>query len=490
MKNSFKIYIFFTLFLVIAQGFSFGQLTFEKVAHDFEEITEESSPFVDIKITNIGKKKEYFLSVRKPAELQFLTSGQYILPDSSIFFRFQPVLKKSGKFSYTAEIFTSDKDTPTKIQISGSCKMLPENNLAQFQACPDFRAKPAQSATDFKLQIVTLDKATKKPLKQATVFAIQNGKSIGSYATNEAGSVKTKFPMGFSYFYATHAGYKPNEIGAYVNFNRNYIEIELEMDPAQCQPVPRFGNQAVPVVYDTVVPEAEPILVATSTPIAEDIKLEQLLANEQTVTIDSVFTRDYFSIDPANFEHEYFKPIHVVFVLDVSNSMKQEDKFELMKYSLYQLTDYLRPGDLMTVITYSDVAKTLVPTTDGSKKNHIKQPIEKLKPTGFTSGGEGIKLGYKEIKKKFNPEHAQVIIVITDGSFNKKSTDIEPYITENEKLGIELSVVAIKSDEKALENMKSVAALGKGRFIRIDKLVDAQFSLIQEIRIASFKGKK
>jgi Ca-activated chloride channel family protein len=144
----------------------------------------------------------------------------------------------------------------------------------------------------------------------------------------------------------------------------------------------------------------------------------------------------------------------------------------------------------MTVITYSDVAKTLVPTTDGSKKNNIKQPIEKLKPTGFTSGGEGIKLGYKEIKKKFNPEHAQVIIVITDGSFNKKSTDIEPYITENEKLGIELSVVAIKSDEKALENMKSVAALGKGRFIRIDKLVDAQFSLIQEIRIASFKGKK
>ena len=46
---------------------------------------------------------------------------------------------------------------------------------------------------------------------------------IGNYFTDKKGEIKQKIPLGFTYFYATHDGYYPKELGGYVNFNHNNV---------------------------------------------------------------------------------------------------------------------------------------------------------------------------------------------------------------------------------------------------------------------------
>ena len=58
---------------------------------------------------------------------------------------------------------------------------------------------------------------------------IQNGQPIWALETDKVGKIKEESTLGLTYFYATHSGYFPAELGAYVNFQRNYIVLELEM---------------------------------------------------------------------------------------------------------------------------------------------------------------------------------------------------------------------------------------------------------------------
>src|SRR5690606_22874591 len=124
-----------------------------------------------------------------------------------------------------------------------------------------------------------------------------------------------------------------------------------------------------------------------------------------------------------NFDEQYFKPVNVVFVLDVSSSMKNADKIELMKYALFQLTEMLRPQDKMGIVTYADESRVLLKSTSGANKDEIKTEVSALKAFGYTAGGEGIKLGFKEAAKNHISDGTNHVIIITDGAFNRNSDD-------------------------------------------------------------------
>ena len=108
------------LFIFLNTLNSWSQIVFDKTTYDFNEISSNSERFIDINLTNKGKKKEYILSVKKPSNVVYLVNGQFIAPDSSLTVRIQvnPTIK--GRFSYDVKIFTSDKDNPTIIKLKGN----------------------------------------------------------------------------------------------------------------------------------------------------------------------------------------------------------------------------------------------------------------------------------------------------------------------------------------------------------------------------------
>lgn len=461
--------------LVFLQSFAFSQVTFDKLKHDFGDLESYDERFVDFVLTNKGQKKEYVLSVKKPGEVNYIVNGKFMDNDSSVVIRFQVNPKVKGRFSYDVDVFVSDRGEPVKLKITGNLKDVASNDISGFTACPDFSTRPGgRKANNFQLTVITIDSETKAELSNSKVSFIQNGVPVWTKQTDKNGKIKEEANLGFSYFYASHEAYMSAELGAYINFQRNVIVLELAKDPSYCPPPP------------VIIPPIQPVIIEPTPPIAEIVIEEELLNENPTAFIEKAPV-EFSSLDPENFSEEHFSAINVVFVLDVSSSMQQGDRIELMKYAMLQLTDMLRPTDKLGIVTFSSQSSVLLAPTNCDNKEAIQKQIENLKASGMTAGGEGIKLGYKEALKSFIPGGTNQIIVITDGAFNRNSDDYKKYVKKYKKKGINMSVVGIKIKEIDQVKMTEAAEVGGGRMVPIMKLADAQTNLKQEIRFAAFK---
>ena len=456
---------------------SFGQLKFSTTKYDFGDLEPYSARYVDIALENIGQKEEWILRVQKTMEVTYITSKQIIPVDSTTIIRLHVNPRKKGRFSYDVEIYTSDQDEATKVKLVGSISDLPQDGGNMFTACPSFGDRPGgKEPNGFDLTVVTIDKETREPLSKSKVTMLQGGQPIWTNNTDKKGKIKEEATLGLSYFYATHDGYNPTELGAYVNFKRNYIILELTR------------NEDPPVIIEVdrttiaVVDPPDEIIIE----IEEELE-EALISSIDSTSIPEEVPTALGELDPDDFTEANFDPINVVFVLDVSSSMQQADKIELMKYSLNQLTDMLRSQDKMAIVTYANDARVLLPPTTGGNKTKIKEEVGKLKAFGYTSGGSGIKLGYKQAVKGKISNGKNHVIVITDGAFNRNSDNYKKYVKRYKKKGITLSVIGIKNKSTEEVKMRENAQFGGGRYIPIFGLADAQHNLKQEIRILTFK---
>ena len=474
------------LFLLLIGSFQTeAQVVFDKTKYDFGNLEAYSNRFVDIVLTNKSEKQQWLLSVKKPMDVVYITSKQIIEKDSSIVVRLQVNPRQKGRFSYEVQIFSSDKGEATLVKLTGNLQEIDQSSTSAFTSCPDFSERPGgKNPNNFDLTVVTIYRQTREELSKSSVTLLQNGMEVWTKKTDTKGKIKSEATLGLSYFYADHEGYKPEELGAYINFKRNYIVLELDKDPNFEIEVP------VPVIIDTTIvavvpaPEPEPEIEIV---IEIEEKLEDLVP-----TVDTSYTAElppaFTDLDKDNFDEAYFEPVNVVFVLDVSGSMRDADKIELMKYSLAQLTEMLRPIDKIGIVTYSTNSRVLLAPTTGDKKDGIKSEISSLQAVGYTAGGEGIKLGFKEAKKAYIENGTNHVIIITDGAFNRNSTDYEKYIKKYAKKNIHMSVVGIKNKAVDEEKMRYAAELGGGHYVPIFKLADAQQNLRQEIRRLSFIG--
>ena len=461
------------LFIFLNTFNTWSQVIFDKTTHDFNEISSNSERFVDIHLTNKGEKKEYILSVKKPNNVVYLVNGQFIEPDSSLTVRLQvnPTIK--GRFSYEVKIYTSDKDDATIVKLKGNLTEI-KKAINPFQACPDFNSTPKKNQNNnFDLTVITIDKSTKKPIENSIVSLLQNGEAKWTLNTNIKGEITQKSELGFSYFYANHPEYYPNEIAGYVNFKRNYVVIELDKKPQTKLEEPSTPTKS--------------ILIAEENTPKEALEKELQIEIEEQIDTSTLQPLKLKELDENDFNDYNFKPINVTFILDISASMRAGEKMELMKFSLLQLSEMLREQDKLTIVTYASESRVLLPTTKGNEKEEAKIAIQGLRAGGMTAGGAGIKMGYKQTLKSFINDGTNQIIIITDGDFNRNSGDYKKYIKKYKKRGINMSVVGILNSEKDKKAMKEVAELGGGRYIPIFKLSDAKNNLKQEIRFLSFR---
>lgn len=473
----------FILFSVLlCSFFSIGQVKFNITKHDFGDLEPYSARYVDLKLTNVGQKEEWLLTVKKTAEVSYIVSKQIIDVDSSIIIRLNVSPNKKGRFNYNVDVFTSDRADAVKVKLTGSLSELSQDGSNMLTQCPTFSDRPGgRNPNQFDLTVVTIDKESKEPLSKSKVTLLQNGEAVWLKATDRKGKIVEDATLGLSYFYATHEGYYPAELGAYVNFKRNYIVVELEKNETIIEPDPFPADIAV------VEPPEEEIIIEIEEPQEAETHLEEELTIPEDTPINTEAPPAFNELDPDDFTDANFKPINVVFVLDISSSMRSADKMELMKYSLYQLTDMLRPQDKIGIVTYSSTTRVILRSTSGDKKDKIKDEVRKLRPGGYTAGGAGIKSGYKLVNRAKLEDGTNHVIVITDGAFNRSSDDYKKYVRKYKRKGINLSVVGIKNKEKDEEEMRDAAKLGGGNYVPIFKLVDAQHNLKQEIRTLTFK---
>lgn len=466
------------IFVFLFCGSVHGQQSNSEDYLEYGEINTQSKRYIDLNIGNPANDKVYILRVEHSPEVTYRLTSDLIEPLSTVQLRIQVNPSKKGNFNYVLKLYMSDQANPVIYRLTGNVtEDLPDDNY--LTKCPDFNAIPAKSTPPSELTIITIDKITKQPLSKSTVSIIHNGEPSGTWITGRLGKFTETLPPGFFYFVVSREGYLTKEAGIYVGPEVSEITIPLSQNPAYDPPVP------------TKDPEPEPVETAQQLPPQEaKEKLNEQMTNESVDTVTQKVLPELVSIPTENFDESYFKDVNVIFVLDISSSMKMGEKMNLMKYSLNQLVSKLRPQDKMGLVTYASSAEVFQAPTSGEHKAELQKSISNLKPIGMTAGGKGIKLGYKEVMKNYDPNKTNMVIIITDGAFNKDSEDYQKTVKKYAKEGIVFSVVGIQTREKDAKLMEEAAQFGNGRFVPIQKLADAHSNLMQEIRIASFKGIK
>jgi len=174
---------------------------------------------------------------------------------------------------------------------------------------------------------------------------------------------------------------------------------------------------------------------------------------------------------------------NLVFLIDVSGSMSDPNKLPLVQSSLKMLVDQLRPQDKVALVVYAGAAGVVLPSTNGNKKETIKNAIDNLSAGGSTAGGEGIKLAYKIAAENLMPKGNNRIILATDGDFNvgaSSDDDMEKLIEKKRESGIFLSVLGYGMGNYKDSKMETLADKGNGNYAYIDNITEARKTLVSE----------
>ncbi len=178
---------------------------------------------------------------------------------------------------------------------------------------------------------------------------------------------------------------------------------------------------------------------------------------------------------------------NLVFLVDVSGSMYDDDKLPLVKSALSLLADRLSPRDRVSIVVYAGAAGIVLEPT--SNASDVKAALECLEAGGSTAGGQGMELAYATAREHFIKGGVNRVIMATDGDFNvgiSSDDGIEAIVRKNREAGITLTTLGFGQGNYNEAMMERVADVGNGNYAYIDSIIEAQKVLDEEIAATLF----
>lgn len=174
---------------------------------------------------------------------------------------------------------------------------------------------------------------------------------------------------------------------------------------------------------------------------------------------------------------------NLVFLLDVSGSMDEENKLPLVKRAFKVLAEQLRPQDKVAIVVYAGAAGVVLPATSGSDKKKILAALDELQAGGSTAGGEGIKLAYHIAEELRSQNSNTRVILATDGDFNvgvSSDGELTRMIENERQKGITLSVLGFGMGNYKDNKLELLADKGNGNYAYIDNFEEARRTFVTE----------
>ncbi|MBN8548688.1 MAG: von Willebrand factor type A domain-containing protein [Deltaproteobacteria bacterium] len=209
------------------------------------------------------------------------------------------------------------------------------------------------------------------------------------------------------------------------------------------------------------------------------------------VQYEKPFTLSY-EIAPSPLEKEKFllklgikardaqpnqKGWNIVLLVDVSGSMMDSNKLELLKRSLPVLVERMRPQDKIAIVTYAGTAGVVLDSTSGNEKARILSAIESLSSGGSTNGAGGISAAYEIAQQNIIEGGINRVILMTDGDFNVGVTsheDLIRLIEQQRKTGITLTTIGVGTGNLKDGMMEQLADKGNGNYFYLDSFKEAR----------------
>ncbi|MFJ5546341.1 von Willebrand factor type A domain-containing protein [Streptomyces sp. NPDC093225] len=145
------------------------------------------------------------------------------------------------------------------------------------------------------------------------------------------------------------------------------------------------------------------------------------------------------------------RPAALTFVVDISGSMAETGRLDLVRTAMGLMTDRLRSDDSVAVVAFSDQAETRLPMTrlDGNRQR-VHEVVDGLLPSRSTNVEAGVVRGYEVAVAGLRPGATNRVVLLSDALANTGATTADAILDRiddaRRRHGITLSGVGVGSD--------------------------------------------
>ncbi len=175
---------------------------------------------------------------------------------------------------------------------------------------------------------------------------------------------------------------------------------------------------------------------------------------------------------------------NLVFLLDVSGSMRPANKLPLVKSAMKMLVRRLGSDDRIAIVVYAGAAGLMLDSTSCDEPGEIIAAISRLSAGGSTAGAAGIQLAYKVAADNFIKGGINRVILCTDGDFNvgtSSDSELVDLIEDKAKSGVYLTVLGFGRGNLQDGKMEKLADKGNGNYGYIDTINEARKMLVEQM---------
>ncbi len=183
------------------------------------------------------------------------------------------------------------------------------------------------------------------------------------------------------------------------------------------------------------------------------------------------------SLRARDLDGETAPPANLVFLIDVSGSMQDPGKLDLLQRAFTPLLDRLRPTDRVAVCTYASGTEVVLARAGGADRERIAAVVQGLVARGSTNGAGGLELAYRVAADNAFPGCQSRVILCSDGDFNVgRSTpaELRELVAGHRRSGIFLTVLGVGRGNLKDANLEAMADHGNGNYHYLDGMAAAQ----------------
>ena len=178
------------------------------------------------------------------------------------------------------------------------------------------------------------------------------------------------------------------------------------------------------------------------------------------------------------------KASNLVFLIDTSGSMYEENKLPLAQKAFKMLAENLDENDRISIVTYAGSDTVVLNGVAGSDAYTICEALDSLEASGSTNGSAGLITAYEIAEQQFIKDGNNRVILATDGDLNvglTSESDLVGLITEEKDSGIFLSVLGFGADNLKDNKLEALADNGNGNYSYLDSVYEAKKVLVDEM---------
>jgi len=379
-------------------------LSFKEKTFNFGTVVNWQNPPAIFVFTNETMSGQYLLNPVHGKKVVVELPRTRIEPGETAEVHVYFYTDKPGNFNEDIQFSVSGAKDPIKLQIKGNIRSLGANAIT---SPPTSVHRQRFDRPEITLRGRVQDSLTGKPLVSARV----DFQGLGAVYTNSRGEFSLNAPLG-RYPVRAHAN-------GYESASR----------------------------LETVSRQADEFIFK--------LLRSGSLADHQPEILDE---NPEFSI------HKY-RISNLVFLVDVSGSMKRESRFELMQSAMGAMIEMVRSVDAVSLITFSRTIQEVFVQRSGAEKNEMRNRVAALQAGGSTNSLAGLEGAFMLAQTHYIQGGNNQVILITDGVFTLRSAFLDMIRAYREQ-GIRLSVVGFGKDGGGLNNLKRLAETGGGGFTR------------------------